>query len=61
MTQLFQVTEIGKHIYIMMEHAGEGGQLVDHIQFDGMQEEDAWRMFRQILCAIGNCHKGIMH
>lgn len=45
----------------MMEHAGEGGQLVDHIQFDGMQEEDAWRMFRQILCAIGNCHKGIMH
>ncbi|KAF7484891.1 Hypothetical predicted protein [Marmota monax] len=44
-----------------MGHAG-GGRLWDCIPSDGMQEEDAYRLFRQIMSAMQYCHKqGIMH
>uniref|UniRef100_A0A8D2AP09 non-specific serine/threonine protein kinase n=1 Tax=Sciurus vulgaris TaxID=55149 RepID=A0A8D2AP09_SCIVU len=59
--QLFQVIETHEHIYMAMEHAG-GGELLKHILTRGMQEEEAWRIFRQIAGAVGYCHKnGIVH
>ncbi|KAF7476931.1 Hypothetical predicted protein [Marmota monax] len=60
--QLFHVMETNNYIYLIMEHAG-GGQLWDFIQEpDGMQEEEACRLFRQIMQAMQSCHqKGIMH
>lgn len=47
-TQLFQAIKTGKQIYIVMEHMG-GEQLLDYIQSGGIKEEEAQRMFRQIL------------
>ncbi|XP_047410254.1 sperm motility kinase 2B-like [Sciurus carolinensis] len=58
--QLFQVIGTEKHIYMVMEHAG-GGQLLMHVAC-GMQEEEARRVFRQVVCAVGYCHaRGIVH
>ncbi|XP_047410231.1 sperm motility kinase 2B-like [Sciurus carolinensis] len=58
--QLFQVIGTKKHIYMVMEHAG-GGELLQHIA-RGMQEEEARRVFRQMVCAVGYCHhRGIVH
>ncbi|KAM4812164.1 sperm motility kinase 2B-like [Urocitellus parryii] len=59
--QLFQVIETSSHIYMVMEPAG-GGQLVSHVPEDGLQEEEARRLFRQMVCAVGYCHaQGIVH
>ncbi|XP_027784514.2 sperm motility kinase 2B-like [Marmota flaviventris] len=54
--QLFQVIETHKQIYIVMEY-GVGGSLFDLVPPGGMQEEEARRLFRQIVCAVCYCHK----
>ncbi|KAM5165989.1 sperm motility kinase 2A-like [Callospermophilus lateralis] len=59
--QLFQVIRTRENLYMVMEYAG-GGQLLEHIPPGGMQQEEACRLFRQIVCALGHCHdKGIVH
>uniref|UniRef100_A0A8C9NZC2 non-specific serine/threonine protein kinase n=1 Tax=Spermophilus dauricus TaxID=99837 RepID=A0A8C9NZC2_SPEDA len=59
--QLFQVIRTRENLYMVMEHAG-GGQLLERIPPGGMPQEEACRLFRQIVCALGHCHdKGIVH
>ncbi|XP_047390880.1 sperm motility kinase 3A-like [Sciurus carolinensis] len=60
--QLFEVIETFGAVYIVMEYAG-GGPLSQHIpEAVGLQEEEARRMFRQIVSAVCHCHtKGIVH
>uniref|UniRef100_A0A8D2CTA8 non-specific serine/threonine protein kinase n=1 Tax=Sciurus vulgaris TaxID=55149 RepID=A0A8D2CTA8_SCIVU len=60
--QLFEVIETFGAVYIVMEYAG-GGPLGHHIpEAVGLQEEEARRMFRQIVSAVCHCHtKGIVH
>ncbi|XP_058442355.1 sperm motility kinase 2B-like [Marmota monax] len=59
--QLFQVVETRRNIYLVMEHA-DGGQLLDQIPLGGMQEEEARRLFREVVCAVAYCHdKGMVH
>ncbi|MBZ3888899.1 Sperm motility kinase [Sciurus carolinensis] len=59
---LFQVIETKDYIFLIMERVG-GEQLWDLIaETDGMQEEDACRLFRQIMQAMQHCHtNGILH
>ncbi|VTJ89319.1 Hypothetical predicted protein, partial [Marmota monax] len=60
-TQLLQVAETHRNIYMVMEHAG-GGLLLDHVPQGGMQEEEARRLFLQVVSAVSYCHhKDIMH
>ncbi|KAM4832685.1 sperm motility kinase 2B-like [Urocitellus parryii] len=59
--QLLQVAETDRNIYMVMEHTG-GGRLLDHVSQGGMQEEEARRIFRQVVSAVSYCHdKGIVH
>nr|XP_027805109.1 sperm motility kinase 2B-like [Marmota flaviventris] len=59
--QLFQVIETHRNIYLVMELAG-GGQLLDQIPLGGMQEEEARRLFWEVVCAVAYCHdKGMVH
>ncbi|XP_048666171.1 sperm motility kinase 2B-like [Marmota marmota marmota] len=59
--QLFQVIETSSNIYMVMEPAG-GGPLDSRVPEDGLQEEEARRLFRQMVCAVGYCHaQGIVH
>ncbi|XP_047410664.1 sperm motility kinase 2B-like [Sciurus carolinensis] len=59
---LFQVIETKDYIYLIMENAG-AGDLWDLIPgTDGMLEEEARRLFRQIVWAVQYCHRnGIVH
>ncbi|XP_047418096.1 sperm motility kinase 2B-like [Sciurus carolinensis] len=60
--QLFQVIETTKYMYIVMEYAGGG-----HLRYlvsepGGMPEEEARRLFRQMVQAVQYCHeRGIVH
>ncbi|VTJ70757.1 Hypothetical predicted protein [Marmota monax] len=59
--QLFQVIETFDYFYMIMEHAG-GGWLWDFNPSDGIQEDEAHKLFRQLMHAMQYCHKqGIMH
>ncbi|XP_076782631.1 sperm motility kinase 2A-like [Arvicanthis niloticus] len=59
---LFQVIETKKRIYLIMELA-TGKLLYEHIQEAGyLQEDEARRIFKQILSAMSYCHdQGIIH
>ncbi|KAM4832604.1 sperm motility kinase 2B-like [Urocitellus parryii] len=59
--QLFEVLETPQNIYMVMEHGG-GGRLLDYVPEGGLQEEEARRLFRQIVSAVGYCHdRGFVH
>ncbi|KAM5168998.1 sperm motility kinase 2B-like [Callospermophilus lateralis] len=59
--QLFQVIETHGNIYLVMEHA-DGGELLDQVPLGGMQEEEARRLFREVVYAVAYCHdKGMVH
>ena len=49
-------------IYLVTEHAG-GGEIFDHLVTHGrMKEEEAARVFSQIVSAVDYCHRnGVVH
>ncbi|KAL6032143.1 hypothetical protein STEG23_002774 [Scotinomys teguina] len=58
---LFQLIQSEKRTYLIMELVK--GHLYDYIKKSGyLQEDDAWRIFRQMLNAMSYCHElGIIH
>ncbi|XP_004629600.1 sperm motility kinase X-like [Octodon degus] len=60
--QLLQVIETKEKVYMVMEYAG-GGDLMSYIRdANGIEEEEARRIFWQIICAIQYLHEqGIIH
>nr|XP_019554258.2 uncharacterized protein LOC109423725 isoform X2 [Aedes albopictus] len=61
-TRLYEVMESRNKIYLVTEHAARG-EIFDHLVAHGrMKEEEASRIFSQIISAVDYCHsKGIVH
>ncbi|XP_001663093.2 serine/threonine-protein kinase SIK3 homolog [Aedes aegypti] len=61
-TRLYEVIESRNKIYLVTEHAARG-EIFDHLVANGrMKEEEASRIFSQIISAVDYCHsKGIVH
>ncbi|XP_065077211.1 serine/threonine-protein kinase SIK1 isoform X2 [Ochlerotatus camptorhynchus] len=61
-TRLYEVMESRNKIYLVTEHAARG-EIFDHLVANGrMKEEEAARIFSQIISAVDYCHsKGIVH
>jgi serine/threonine-protein kinase SIK3 len=61
-TRLYEVMESKNSIYLVTEHAG-GGEIFDHLVTNGrMREEEAARVFSQIVSAVDYCHRnGVVH
>lgn len=61
-TRLYEVMESEQMIYLVMEYA-ERGEIFDHLVANvRMKEEEAARVFTQILLAVNYCHrKGVVH
>uniref|UniRef100_A0A182MLI5 Non-specific serine/threonine protein kinase n=1 Tax=Anopheles culicifacies TaxID=139723 RepID=A0A182MLI5_9DIPT len=61
-TRLYEVMESRNKIYLVTEHAAQG-EIFDHLVANGrMREEEAARIFSQIVAAVDYCHrKGIVH
>lgn len=56
-TRLYEVMESKNSIYLVTEHAG-GGEIFDHLVSNGrMKEEEAARIFAQIVSAVDYCHR----
>lgn len=61
-TRLYEVIESRNMIYLVTEHAARG-EIFDYLVSNGrMKEEEAARIFAQIVSAIDFCHcKGVVH
>ncbi|XP_059615059.1 uncharacterized protein LOC132260760 [Phlebotomus argentipes] len=61
-TRLYEVMESKSMIYLVTEHAARG-EVFDHLVANGrMTEEEASRVFAQIVSAVDYCHrKGVVH
>uniref|UniRef100_A0A182IR27 Non-specific serine/threonine protein kinase n=1 Tax=Anopheles atroparvus TaxID=41427 RepID=A0A182IR27_ANOAO len=61
-TRLYEVMESRNKIYLVTEHAAQG-EIFDHLVANGrMREEEASRIFSQIVTALDYCHRnGIVH
>ncbi|KAJ5952896.1 uncharacterized protein N7479_011309 [Penicillium vulpinum] len=54
---LYDVWENRGELYLVLEHV-EGGELFDYVSNNGpLPEEEAVRLFRQIIAALGYCHR----
>ncbi|EKV10059.1 Serine/threonine protein kinase (Kcc4), putative [Penicillium digitatum] len=54
---LYDVWENRGELYLVLEHV-EGGELFDYVSHNGpLPEEEAVRLFRQIIAALGYCHR----
>ncbi|KAJ6661509.1 hypothetical protein lerEdw1_014418 [Lerista edwardsae] len=66
--QLYEMYRNSKRTYLVLELASRG-DLLEHInatsdrrEFPGLEEEEARRLFRQIVSAVAHCHNvGIVH
>jgi serine/threonine-protein kinase SIK3 len=61
-TRLYEVMESRNMIYLVTEHAAQG-EVFDHLVANGrMKEEEAARIFTQIIEALDYCHRcGVVH
>lgn len=61
-TRLYEVMESKNMIYLVTEYAPRG-EIFDHLVANGrMKEEEAARVFAQIVSAVDYCHgKGVVH
>lgn len=61
-TRLYEVMESKRSIYLVTEYA-TNGEIFDHLVTNGrMKEEEASRIFSQLVSAVDFCHrKGIVH
>lgn len=61
-TRLYEVMESKNMIYLVTEYASRG-EIFDHLVANGrMKEEEAARVFAQIVSAVEFCHsKGVVH
>lgn len=61
-TRLYEVMESENMIYLVTEYASRG-EIFDHLVANGrMKEEEAARVFAQIVSAVDYCHsKGVVH
>lgn len=61
-TRLYEVMESKNMIYLVTEYAPRG-EIFDHLVANGrMKEEEAARVFAQIISAVDYCHrKGVVH
>lgn len=61
-TRLYEVMESSHSIYLVTEYASRG-EIFDHLVENGrMKEEEAARVFSQIVSALDYCHSnGIVH
>lgn len=61
-TRLYEVMESKNMIYLVTEYAARG-EVFDHLVASGrMKEEEAARVFAQIVSAVEYCHsKGVVH
>ncbi|KAJ7969520.1 Non-specific serine/threonine protein kinase [Quillaja saponaria] len=58
--RLYEVIETRKHIYVVMEHA-KSGELFDYIVQNGrLQEDEARKIFQQIISGVEYCHKNMV-
>ncbi|KAL4890745.1 hypothetical protein BDV59DRAFT_204216 [Aspergillus ambiguus] len=54
---LYDVWENRGELYLVLEYV-EGGELFDHVSNNGpLPEEEAVRLFRQIIAGLGYCHR----
>ncbi|KAF7717907.1 Uncharacterized protein PECH_002693 [Penicillium ucsense] len=54
---LYDVWENRGELYLVLEHV-EGGELFDYVSNNGpLPEEEAVRLFRQIIAGLGYCHR----
>ena len=61
-TRLYEVMESSRSIYLVTEYA-TNGEIFDHLVTNGrMKEEEASRIFSQLVSAVDFCHrKGVVH
>lgn len=61
-TRLYEVMESKNKIYLVTEYAPRG-EIFDHLVANGrMKEEEAARVFAQMISAVSYCHgKGVVH
>lgn len=61
-TRLYEVMESKNMIYLVTEYAPRG-EIFDHLVANGrMKEEEAARVFAQMISAVNYCHgKGVVH
>jgi serine/threonine-protein kinase SIK3 len=61
-TRLYEVMESSRSIYLVTEYACNG-EIFDHLVTHGrMKEEEASRIFSQLVSAVDFCHrKGVVH
>lgn len=61
-TRLYEVMESSRSIYLVTEYA-TNGEIFDHLVTNGrMKEEEACRIFSQLVSAVDFCHrKGVVH
>lgn len=61
-TRLYEVMESSRSIYLVTEYACNG-EIFDHLVSHGrMKEEEASRIFSQLVSAVDFCHrKGVVH